>query len=354
MTPFIRNEWYAAAWAAEVGSRPLARRILGEDVVLYRTAKGTPAALTDRCAHRFAPLSMGTVQGDHLVCGYHGVGYDCSGQCVRVPGQERIPPGLRVRSYPVAEKFGLVWVWPGDPDRASHTKLIDIPQFAEDALSCGYHRFESNYLNIADNLLDPAHTSYVHRGTIGNAAAEDIPVQAEESGDVVVAGRWINDSPPVPIIQRFARPKGNVDRWQLYYLKVPCTSWVDFGALDAGLPHTDEEKARAAFRVLSYAMLTPESERSTHYFWFQIRNFARGDEAVTREFVDLYRRTFDEDQVLLEAIQRIEDRPSGPKPVRIASDGGLVRMRRILERRLEEERRLDRGTRSELNKEAAS
>ena len=306
--------------------------------MLYRTEAGAPVALIDRCAHRFAPLSLGTLKGDHVECGYHGLTYDCSGACVRVPGQDRIPPAARVRSYPTAEKFGLVWIWPGDAALADPARLVDIPQYGAPGygISRGYHHFESSYLGIADNLLDPAHTSYVHRRTIGNAAAEDVPVAVEERGDVIVAGRWINDAPPVPIVQRFAQPKGNVDRWQLYYLKAPCTSWVDFGAFDAGLPHTAEEMAKAPYRVLSYAMLTPETERSTHYFWFQLRNFRAEDEGVTREFVELYGGTFDEDKHLLEAIQRVEDHAPGLKPVRIASDAGLVRLRRMVENRMKE------------------
>ena len=296
-------------------------------------------ALIDRCAHRFAPLSLGTLKGDHVECGYHGLTYDCSGACVRVPGQSRIPPGARVRRYPTAERFGLVWIWPGDAALADEARLVDIPQFgaAGYGVSRGYHHFESNYLNIADNLLDPAHTSYVHRGTIGNAAAEDVPIAVEERGDVIVAGRWVDNAPPVPIVKRFADPKGNVDRWQIYHLKAPCISWVDFGAFDAGLPHTAEHMAKAPYRVLSYAMLTPETERSTHYFWFQLRNFRAADEGVTREFVELYRNTFDEDKRILDAIQRTEERAPALAPVRIASDAGLARLRRVVERRLEEE-----------------
>ena len=339
MTLLIRNEWYVAAWGHEVGRSLLARKILGEDVVLYRTVAGKPAALLDRCAHRFAPLSMGTLKGDSVECGYHGMAYDCSGACVHVPGQSRIPPEARVRNFPVLEKFGLVWIWTGDAALADPAKLIDIPQFgAKDwGISKGYHRFESNYLNIADNLIDPAHTTFVHRGTIGSAAAEDVPIATEERGDLIVAGRWVEDAPPVPIVKRFAAPKGNVDRWQLYNLRAPCISWVDFGSFDAGLPHTEEEKARAPYRVLSYAMLTPGTERSTHYFWFQLRNFRVDDEEVTQEFETLYRATFDEDKVLLDAIQRIEDGTPGLKPVRIASDAGLMRLRRVVERRIQEE-----------------
>ena len=105
---FLRNCWYAAAWDDEVTETPLARTILGEPVVLYRTAEGRPAALADRCCHRALPLSMGRLVGETLQCGYHGLRFDTEGRCVAVPGQTTIPPGARVRAFPLAERHGWV------------------------------------------------------------------------------------------------------------------------------------------------------------------------------------------------------------------------------------------------------
>ena len=105
---FLKNCWYAAAWDDEVSEVPLARTILNEPVVLFRTADGWPAALEDRCCHRGLPLSMGRVEGETLQCGYHGLRFDPGGQCVAVPGQSTIPPGARVRSFPLVERYGWV------------------------------------------------------------------------------------------------------------------------------------------------------------------------------------------------------------------------------------------------------
>jgi len=330
----LESQWYVAAWSEEVGRSLLARRILGQRVVLYRTSAGAPVALADRCPHRSAPLSMGRLVDDGLECGYHGLVYDADGKCTRVPGQERIPPGATVRRYPAAEKYGMVWIWTGDTAAADPATIIDIPQFGASGWtrSRGYTYFASNYLNICDNLVDPAHTSFVHRATIGNASAADVAISAEERDGLVVAGRWIEDALPVPLVQRFMRPAGNVDRWQFYYLQAPCISWVDFGSFAVGTPQTDEEKNRAPFRILSYAMLAPETETTTHYFWFQLRNFAPGDAAVTAEFERIYAATFDEDRAILNEIQKIEAELPKAAAVRIASDGGPVRYRRAVQR----------------------
>ena len=333
MAAYVLDAWYAAAAADEVGTSPLARVLLEEPVVLYRTAAGQPVALADRCVHRFARLSAGQVCGDAIACPYHGMRYGPDGACIAIPGQERIPAQARVRSFPVLERYGLLFVWMGDPALADPRRLVDIPQYggSEWGLSRGYARFECGWRVILENLIDPAHTSFVHQRTIGNAAGDSVPLQARQLGEhTIECGRWIDNAPAVPIVQRFANPAGHVDRWQYYYVTPPCTSLVDFGALPTGRPHTPEEQARAPYRVLSYAFITPVGPASSHYFSFQLRNFAAADEAVTREFEQLYHETFEEDRLLLEGVQQAEERQPAAQPLLIASDSGVARLRRLL------------------------
>jgi vanillate O-demethylase monooxygenase subunit len=238
-----------------------------------------------------------------------------------------------VHAFPVLERYGLVFLWMGDAALADPARLTRIDQYGEAGwgLSRGYSMFGCNLRLILENLIDPAHTSFVHQRTIGNAAGGDIPLETRVLDDgTIECGRWICDAPAVPAVQRFARPAGNVDRWQFYYVTPPCTSLVDFGSLATGLPHTPAEQARAPYRVLSYAFLTPQDDRSTHYFSLQLRNFAADEDDVTRELEAMYHETFEEDRVLLEAIQQAEDADPDARPVLIASDGGVTRLRRIL------------------------
>lgn len=336
----LRHAWYAAAGSAELQDRPLAKTVLGEPLALYRQQDGRAAALLDRCPHRFAPLSLGQVDGDSLVCPYHGLGFEADGRCSRVHAQERIPPAAQVRSFPVLERYGLVFVWMGPPELADPAQLVEIPQYGAPGwgLSRGEMLFKARLINILDNLVDPAHTTFVHGRTIGNDAAADIPVSAEDDGQGLVScSRWVPAAAPVPVVARFARPQGLVDRWQTYRVKLPCTSWVDFGSQDAGLPRDEAAMAQAPYRVLSYAFLTPVSEDQTLYYHFQLRNFAPQDEAVSQEFDRLYEQTFDEDRVLLEAIEREEQRSPGLRPARMASDVGVARLRRLWAQMLERE-----------------
>src|SRR2546423_7561339 len=120
---FLRNSWYVAARSAEVARKPLARILLNEPVALYRKEDGTPVALEDRCCHRQLPLSMGKLEGDDLRCGYHGLKFAPSGQCIEIPGQASIPPQARVRAYPLVERYRWLWIWMGAPERAD-PKLI--------------------------------------------------------------------------------------------------------------------------------------------------------------------------------------------------------------------------------------
>ena len=107
---FLRNTWYVAAWDEEITREPKQIKVLGEAIVVYRTEAGKPVALIDACPHRKLPLSKGRVKGDQIECGYHGLTFDCSGSCVRVPGQDRFPASTNIHSYPVESRYGLVWI----------------------------------------------------------------------------------------------------------------------------------------------------------------------------------------------------------------------------------------------------
>ena len=115
---FLKNAWYVIAVSEEIKDAPLGRVVLGEPIVLWRTEEGVPVALEDRCCHRQAPLSVGLVKGNQIQCGYHGLTFDAEGTCVEVPSQERVPPGAKVRKFPVYENYGWIWIWMGDPSNA--------------------------------------------------------------------------------------------------------------------------------------------------------------------------------------------------------------------------------------------
>jgi len=328
-----RNSWYAAAWGDEVGRHMLSRSFFGEKTLLYRKEDGTVAMLLDRCPHKGAPLSLGELKGDIVACPYHGLEFDCAGKCIRIPSQSAIPPTAKVRAFPCTERYGLVWFWPGDPEAADVTKIFDISHYGKpewDVLHGPYTHFPASIENILDNLVDPAHTTFVHKKTIGGADASDVPLTVEQKDDAIVVGRWIEQSEPVPVMQKYGQFSGLIDRWQYYSVFLPNISLVDMGAIDTGKAR-DEAARNAQYRTLSYAILTPESSDTTHYFWFVLRCFALGDAQVSQDMRQAYIDTFNEDRVLLGAIQRNCDDMLGT-PLRLAIDNASIRLRRALER----------------------
>lgn len=339
MGTFVKNAWYVAAWSKEVGRRLLPRTILGEQMVLYRREDGAPAALADRCPHKLAPLSLGELQGDHVQCGYHGMEFDCSGACVRIPGQQNIPPTARVRSFPLQEKYGAVWIWMGDPALAHHHAIVDVPRYKEDGwglVDGQYLHFKTNYLNITDNLVDPAHTTYVHKKTIGNSAGENVGVKIEQGDSHVLAYRWIRNAPPVPLVERMADFQGMTDRWQYYYLHLPSVSCVDFGCVDAGVEPTEDNKDQG-FRSYSFNFLTPETESTTHYFWLHVRNYHPDDAQVSDDVVRFMTLTFEEDAEILARIQCEQERTGVREYTRLGIDNAPARIRKMIERLQAEE-----------------
>ena len=200
--------------------------------MFFRKQDGTPVAFIDRCPHKLAPLSRGEVIGDLLQCGYHGMQYDSSGRCVRVPGQPPIPPAAQLKAFPLVEKYNAVWIWMGAPERADPSSHHRYPRAS--AIRNGDWSTDNicisttNYLNLTDNLVDPAHTTYVHQRTIGNSGGEDVPVQVEHGDGHVVAYRWVQGAEPVPIMKTYGKFKGTIDRWQYYHLKLPSTSYRRF------------------------------------------------------------------------------------------------------------------------------
>ena len=250
--------------------------------------------------------------------------FDGQGQCVRVPGQDNLPKSAYVEAYPVEERHGIVWVWMGNPDLADPDDIFDLPEFTDpkwhahhgDAL-----RIRAHYLNVAENLVDPAHVSFVHPTTLGNAASENVPVHVSTSGETILAWRWIRDAPPVGFFQSFGNFSGNVDRWHYYHLHLPSTAVIDFGSADAALNLAEEDRDKGV-RIFAIHFVTPVDADNTVDYWMHIRNTATDDEAASDQMDSLLRKAFAEDVAVLEAIHDAEQRPQRRKPIRIAIDKG--------------------------------
>jgi vanillate O-demethylase monooxygenase subunit len=332
---FIRDCWYVIAWSHEVGQDQLfTRTVLNEPILVYRTADGKPVAMDNRCCHRLAPLSAGRKEGDCVRCGYHGLKFDARGQCIEVPGQDRIPPAARLRTYPIAEKNRWLFVWMGKPEAADPALLPD--NFSNDSPDWrnlpGYKKFDTNWLLICDNLLDFAHLTYVHEKTLGGSPAiahSRADIEKLERGIRVT--RRIANTVPAPYHRKFGKFDGEVDRWFIYDFLVPGTLLMSSGVKPPGRANDDHE---GALRLHSCQTITPETDRSTHYFYQQSHGFALDDSSVTESIFRSLDTAFDEDRAMISGQQAMIDLDPSMRMVPIGSDAALVQYRALVERML--------------------
>lgn len=336
---FVRNAWYAASWASELTHTLKNQTILGEDVVLYRTLGGGPVALRDRCPHRLLPLSHGRLVEDRVQCGYHGLVFDPSGTCVHVPGQKTIPPNARVKSYPVAERLGLIWIWMGDPAKADTTQIYNLPEYHQAEWGVAYGdalHVKADYLLMCDNLCDPTHVEYVHPTTLGSPSSEGIGIEFCEEDWGVTTRRWSLQSEPIGFATTFGDFEGLVDRWQYYHMYTPSIAIIDFGTAPTGVG-AKEGNLDDCIRVFSCHFMTPETETSCVDYWLHVRNFGVDDPAVGEDISEQFRVAFAEDKAVLEMIQREEEKFEGGSRVGLDLDAPAGLFRRKIDQRIRAE-----------------
>lgn len=308
-TAIARDQWYVAAYGDEIGDELFARTICGEPLVLYRTSTGTVAALADRCVHRRFPLSRSQRVGDDIVCGYHGFTYDCTGSCVAVPGQTRIPRTARVRAYPVVEQDSFVWVWIGDPEHAVAADVPRAPWLAQDGWTTVHGRepLAARYSLLMDNLMDLSHETYLHGGYIGTPEVASTPINTEvdEDAGIVRVSRRMDDAACPSFYSESTGLTGRITRWQDIEYRPPCLYLLHSRVAPAGVHPEADGTDPQGFHVEVVYAITPETEHSTHDFWAVARDFAHDDEKVSRFLAESNRTVVLQDVTCLNTLEEI-------------------------------------------------
>jgi phenylpropionate dioxygenase-like ring-hydroxylating dioxygenase large terminal subunit len=327
--PFLRNTWYVAALSEEVTNRPVGRRILGDPIVLYRTADGSCAALSDRCCHRGVPLSLGSVVDDCLQCAYHGFTFDRTGQCVRVPSQKTPPPAARVKGYPVLEKHGFLWIWMGgEPPKPQTLPDLDAIASPQWTTIRGVLTIAADYQRVIDNILDLSHVSFVHRSTFGS---DDVLAKLHfEEIQGSIAGVRTGPPMPTPPLYRRLGFSDSIQQTKRLIYELPCHVKAPVQTVDA------QGEGAAPAIVFVFNSLTPQTHRSCHYYWSSSRNFAPDDSTVSELMREQTLRAFHEDQLIVEAEER-SHHEGFQGGTAVAADIGGVMARRLLARRIREE-----------------
>ena len=338
---FPLNQWYVAAFSSELTDQPIARTLLGQPIVLFRTGEGMVAALEDRCCHRSLPLSCGKVEANGLRCGYHGLLYATSGQCIDIPGQERIPEKAKVKSYHLTEKDHIVWIWMPTQENAAPTHAApDYPHHDDPKyqFGCGVYHYDAPYQLIHDNLLDLSHLGYVHLKTIGGNAKQHMnaAMTVTSEGDSVRVQRLMPGTPPPPTYTA-AYPFGaTCDRWQEIVFNVShLCIWT--GAVEPGKDDIDDPQ-RGGFHMRGFHGITPETDTTAHYFWSMASNRHPDMPETINTVITQTQYTFDEDRVVIEAQYKNMQRFGAQATwTGIHLDAAPSRARRIIAKLLEEQ-----------------
>ncbi len=269
---FLKNYWYCAAMPNELNNKPLRRIICNEPIVFYRDTNGDPVALEDRCSHRQAPLSTGEIRGDEIQCAYHGFVFNGVGNCVYIPHQKNIPQRAHIRSYPIKEKWGFIWIWHGDDKLADEARIPHLPWTTDLGRSPVYLYFyvKANHQLVADNLLDISHADYLHSDTIGSKSGvmdgpqpDKVEFKTWQEGDELHSFRKLTNVEVASYPKKWGNFTRKVDRTNIQMWEAPNTVHV----------HLEFENDENKILINHDHIMTPETETTTHYFMDFTRNF---------------------------------------------------------------------------------
>ena len=286
--------WYPVAMARDVKQKPYAARLLDERVVVYRIADGSLVAARDICYHRGVPLSMGHVEGDEIVCRYHGLRYNAQGKCTCIPAHPggEISPRLRLDIYPIQERYGLVWVRLVDngPLPLPEMKEWENPEFLTvlpDSVD-----IEAASGRQVEGFLDVSHFAFVHKESFGepdNPIVPEYKVAKTERGFVA---DYVSTVSNYAHGYKHLNPPGF--QWRRHFeVFFPFTAKLTVTFPGGGLLH-----------ILNAA--SPVSARKTRLFVPICRNFDK--DAPIEQTLDFNNQVFAEDIEIVES-QFPEDLP---------------------------------------------
>jgi vanillate O-demethylase monooxygenase subunit len=344
MTPHtcIRNAWYAAGLSRDFTPGKLtAHKIVGRPIVMWRTREGKVVAFDDRCAHKRFPLSKGRLmEDDTLECAYHGLRYDCTGKCVKVPSQPNgpIPAQAKTNPFPVIEQDGFVWVWPGNPAKLNSCKPPRTPEAVDpnnEVIPSEPMPAPANSILLIENLVDITHFYPLHDGNIGDLENSLIPVQLAEGevdGNTFVGTiREVkNYAQPAYLVDWFGYQR--VDRFHSHIMLNPGMTRVVMRAAPPGQLGTDKDRGYSLLHIH-----TPIDEHNLIWRWIVTspkHHMSGGDPTVSvaKRFAASFPDVASQDLWALEQQQKNFAYPDeGYSEVFLKADIAVRRVRKVFQ-----------------------
>lgn len=302
---FLERVWYFAGWADRLEEGMTSEVLLADQsIAVYRKVGGEVAAVGNRCPHKFAPLHLGEVKGDAIECPYHGLQFSEDGSCVFSPHHGGAVPRIHVASYPIVERHGALWIWMShdiEPDDAlipDLSELVDAPPSV--VLDIPTMDVAGNHMLIADNLFDPAHADFVHRGRLGNGGhCGNKPAVTTTDRTVESVWTW-QGAGPVPFLNQFMPDQDRIETWLKCTFHAPGIIRLENGVKPLG--GSDEESVA----VIAFHIVMPRTETRTTYDVRSIRTAMLDDLELTKKALALATKLFnEEDRPMIEEQQRL-------------------------------------------------
>jgi phenylpropionate dioxygenase-like ring-hydroxylating dioxygenase large terminal subunit len=320
------NFWYPVATSEEVtNEQPLRVKILCMNFVAFRDSAGAPHVLADVCVHRGGALGAGKIKGDCVQCPYHGWQYDGDGRCVLIPAlkNDKPPARAKVDSYPVQEKYGIVFAFLGDLPESERQPLWEIEEFdADDWRANKLVVFDVDYYyeRSIENALDPAHNEFVHpkQGAPGmELNFKENPIEIDPIGD------W-GSGFMMPFTQ--VAPEGGLldesNQWNQDVVRAgsghfgpnAVVTWLHFSA---------------QHKFHQYFFEAPIDERRTRIFFVNMRHFMLEPEN-DQKIIDINMEIAQEDIDVMVNLRPIHTPETLTKEILIAPDQPVVAYREFL------------------------
>ena len=350
--PFLKDSWYCAAWSSDVEDKPVDRKIMGQDIVLFRDSKDKVNAISDKCPHRFAPLHQGQIIDDAIACPYHGLRFDGTGTCVLNPhGNGQVPPGKHMASFPIEESNGTIWIWMGDPAKADPSKVIDTAYLMDKqnyVSRTGYHAVKCNYMLLVDNLLDLTHAQFLHPETVFGIGSDQRwavsltgkPKEGEEALQEV----WFDETEDSLTAHQMMRNKLTPPLWKPIvdydlsdlYSRI---SWFAPSNLDLRLELKEKGSNQDPSKMQVMHFMTPIDELSCYYFFAIGWDTRIDDQQAAEDVIGIVVKTvLEEDGPMVEKCQSYMGDTSdlfSLKPILLQTDGMAIKARRRMAKILE-------------------
>lgn len=318
----LKNSWYALEPATAVGDKPKSTQIMGQRIVLWRSPQGELVAMADQCLHRGAKLSQGWIEQDCLTCPYHGWRYSPEGQCVHIPAnsvQATIPKRAHLKTYPVQEQYGLIWLYWGDVPPEEGIPIPPFPEYATPGWRAVYGEstWPAHFTRVTEGNMDSSHAPFVHSSFFSLRH------------DAIVPDYDVEVTPWSVSALTLSKPPKRVGLLKLILKRDRPVTTAQLTAYLPGVNRIDVDFKFRGYRFIYFGVHTPITATTTRTQWIGLRNFLPFPWADGHSRKNII-QTYEEDCQVIQTMRPAVSPFRQSSEVLVASDALQVAYRKLL------------------------